>query len=188
MAIRGNAADIEAQRKASREKNRAYRERNREAIRVRQRAWDRAHKEQIAANLQRWRKNNPEKYRAQSRRQRAKNIEKVRARNRLFMKRWYQENKEAFNMGNWRSYLRRKYGLTPEQLEAMKEAQGHRCLICNQRRKLVVDHDHVTNRVRGLLCNACNCGIGHFCDDADLLRVAITYLTVPVRRVAIGGH
>lgn len=74
--------------------------------------------------------------------------------------------------------LRRKYGLTPEQVEAMKAAQDGRCAICQQepKKRLVVDHCHTTGRVRGLLCDGCNMSIGHLREDPNLFRRALEYL------------
>jgi hypothetical protein len=43
-------------------------------------------------------------------------------------------------------------------------------------RKLHLDHDHVTGRVRGLLCNLCNTGLGALADNEDLFLRAISYL------------
>jgi hypothetical protein len=40
----------------------------------------------------------------------------------------------------------------------------------------VVDHDHVTGRVRALLCNLCNAGIGHLRDDPQIMQAAIEYV------------
>src|SRR5689334_15698995 len=43
-------------------------------------------------------------------------------------------------------------------------------------KKLVVDHDHATDLIRGLLCSTCNTGLGCFKDDPKLFRKAIKYL------------
>ena len=50
------------------------------------------------------------------------------------------------------------------------------CTICGEEGDLVVDHDHKTNKVRGMLCNHCNRGLGHFKDDPQLLEFARIYL------------
>lgn len=50
------------------------------------------------------------------------------------------------------------------------------CVICGDSGKLVVDHDHQTGMVRGMLCNHCNRGLGHFRDDPMLLEFAAQYL------------
>ena len=50
------------------------------------------------------------------------------------------------------------------------------CVICGANEKLVVDHDHKTGKIRGLLCNHCNRGLGHFRDDPMLLEFATQYL------------
>lgn len=61
------------------------------------------------------------------------------------------------------------------QLKQIK-AEVKECVICGVREKLVVDHDHITGKVRGLLCNHCNRGLGHFRDDPMLLEFAAQYL------------
>jgi hypothetical protein len=50
------------------------------------------------------------------------------------------------------------------------------CIICGSEENLVVDHCHKTNIVRGMLCNHCNRGLGHFKDDPELLEFARIYL------------
>ena len=54
------------------------------------------------------------------------------------------------------------------------------CVICGDSGALVVDHDHVTGQIRGMLCNHCNRGLGHFRDDPMLLEFAAQYLYASV--------
>lgn len=54
--------------------------------------------------------------------------------------------------------------------------QNNKCLICCKVKKLVVDHDHNTGLVRGLLCDTCNRGIGYLKEEVEILRNAIKYL------------
>lgn len=65
--------------------------------------------------------------------------------------------------------------ISDEKLKELK-ATVTACVICGKNEKLVVDHDHQTGRVRGLLCNHCNRGLGHFRDDPILLEFAAQYL------------
>lgn len=75
--------------------------------------------------------------------------------------------------------LRRAYGITIFQYNAMLEDQGHVCRICGEApvRRLAVDHDHKTGRVRGLLCWNCNRGLQNFRDNPDALWAAVQYVT-----------
>jgi len=76
--------------------------------------------------------------------------------------------------------LRKAYGLSQQDYEQMCEVQEDRCAICGERprkeRDFCVDHDHVTGKVRGLLCRRCNLGLGNLRDDPMLLRQAAAYL------------
>lgn len=73
--------------------------------------------------------------------------------------------------------LKRKYDLTLESYDKMLLAQEGKCLICkNDEEKLVVDHDHMTGAVRGLLCSGCNRGLGFFKDKAENLQRAAEYV------------
>lgn len=72
-----------------------------------------------------------------------------------------------------------RYGLTIKAMADMAGRQRHLCLICKRRQKLVVDHDHKSTSIRGLLCNRCNVAVGLFGDNPDLLRAAIIYLEAP---------
>lgn len=77
--------------------------------------------------------------------------------------------------------LKRTYGITLEEYNALHSKQDGRCKICNQpetarNRSLAVDHDHKTGKVRGLLCGKCNMALGKFQDDERILASAIAYL------------
>lgn len=65
--------------------------------------------------------------------------------------------------------------ISDEKLKQIK-AEVKECVICGEQDKLVVDHDHVTGQIRGLLCNHCNRGLGHFRDSPMLLEFAAQYL------------
>lgn len=70
----------------------------------------------------------------------------------------------------------RKYGLTEVHYKKLRKNQGNRCAICKEVSKLVIDHNHETGSVRGLLCVFCNSGLGFFKDNRQYLWWAGQYL------------
>jgi len=72
--------------------------------------------------------------------------------------------------------LRAAYGITKKVRDYMARQINYLCEICNERISLVVDHDHITGLVRGLLCARCNRGLGHFDDNVELLTKAVEYI------------
>lgn len=76
---------------------------------------------------------------------------------------------------------RNKFGLTPEEYDAILAAQGGVCALCERPPmpgiSLHVDHDHGTGEIRGLLCVRCNNALGLFREDPDLLERAARYVT-----------
>lgn len=73
--------------------------------------------------------------------------------------------------------LENRYGITQKQLDAQVLFQESKCAICGiLDEKLHIDHDHKTNKVRGLLCGKCNRGIGLFNDSPELLANAQRFL------------
>jgi hypothetical protein len=83
------------------------------------------------------------------------------------------------------AYLYREYGITSKDYYKMHSDQSGLCKLCNKegftmaehhKLKLVVDHDHNTGKVRGLLCHNCNRALGLFKESIDSLNNAIRYL------------
>lgn len=87
-----------------------------------------------------------------------------------------------------RRILKSRYGITPEQFQELYDKQLGKCAICQQtyHSTLHIDHDHSNGQIRGLLCNNCNRGIGHFKDSTELLENASKYLTTS--KSDITGH
>lgn len=116
---------------------------------------------------------------------------------------WKRANKDKVKLQNRRRYLKHKdrltkqsvswnrnvgrfkrYNITKEEYESLLERQNGCCAICEKPqfelmgriRYLGIDHNHETGKVRGLLCDICNRGIGYFKDDFRLITKAINYL------------
>jgi hypothetical protein len=76
------------------------------------------------------------------------------------------------------SYVK-KYGITPSQYRELLKQQNSLCAICKKPspgRRLAVDHDHVTQQIRALLCSSCNSAIGLVGEDTQILAGMILYL------------
>lgn len=90
--------------------------------------------------LRLWIKANPDKWRGYERKYRSANKDVIRRIHNAMYK--------------WR------YGLSTLQVDAMVAEQRGKCLICNKKKKLVVDHCHKTGKIRGMLCASCNLHLG----------------------------
>ncbi|MGI8809928.1 MAG: endonuclease VII domain-containing protein [Acidimicrobiales bacterium] len=118
---------------------------------------------------------NPEPARKRTQEWRLANLERATA------------NQQAFvasggkRLADRKSYLKRKYGMTIEQYDAMLDAQGGGCCICGRPPRedisLHVDHDHSTGKVRGILCFCCNNALADFGEDPELLKKAASYVS-----------
>jgi hypothetical protein len=93
---------------------------------------------------------------------------------------WFQENRELTYSRYKVNRLKHIYGLTINEYNQMFVDQNGTCAICKKNqingKNLSVDHDHQTSKVRGLLCNNCNSGLGFFKDNIENLTEAINYL------------
>lgn len=107
----------------------------------------------MTKDSQRWNRNNPEKHKA------------------------------IYRKHNHRLNLRKRFGITVEEFDALFSACSGVCGICrnpeSRDRRLSLDHDHKTGELRGFVCSKCNLLIGGAKDDAALLRAAAEYLDKP---------
>lgn len=121
----------------------------------------------------------PEKYRERGRRYRANYPEKFRA----SVRKYEGENPDKVRSWQVRALLK-KYGMTVAQYDALLISQSGRCACCHnvlilgglKNLSAVVDHNHVTRKVRAILCSGCNMGIGHLGDDPARCEKAAAYL------------
>jgi hypothetical protein len=104
-----------------------------------------------------------------------------------YVKKWQRDHPDSVKATAHRKRLA-KYGLDETSYQAMLVAQDQACAICRRlfselpgragsaSRAVHIDHCHRTGRTRGLLCGACNLGIGKLGDDEAALRRAADYV------------
>ena len=104
----------------------------------------------------------------------------------LKMKRdYYHNNKEKFK-GSYLKYgrkylIKKRYGINEGEYQVLLDSQNGLCAICRvpqlgKHKFLSVDHNHLTGKVRGLLCNNCNHALGMVKDNPIILQKMINYL------------
>ena len=135
------------------------------------------------AATRQWEKSNPEKVKAQRMRSHYRHRDKNLQRMREYRESHLDEEKCR--------QLRRDFDITLETYDKILEQQNGVCAICGNEekgktKKLAVDHCHDTNKVRGLLCQNCNRGIGLLDDNPEVLQKAIDYLLSHGRPSIVG--
>ncbi len=88
----------------------------------------------------------------------------------------YMKSHPNYKLYNRKRNLKVKFNLSLEEFEMLSIKQNNKCAICGLQDKLYVDHDHKTGKIRELLCNCCNNGLGRFYDNVEVLQKAIDYL------------
>jgi hypothetical protein len=136
------------------ERNQKYRQKHKVRVKEAKRTYYQEHKEARGEYQRNYRRRNKEKVLA------ARKI-------------YYREHKERLQSDN----LFRNYGLSLTGWKILSEGQNNKCKICGQKTKLVVDHDHKTKIIRGLVCNSCNILLGMSHDNPAILMQAAKYLT-----------
>jgi len=119
-------------------------------------------REKIILRVKIWEKANPDKRNA--------------------IRRKYHRNHPDVRQRDNRNQCLRRHGLTLEDFNSRFQRQHGKCAVCEDLlvagRKTGIDHDHITGRIRGLLCINCNALLGHAKDSTDILQKAINYLRV----------
>lgn len=125
-----------------------------------------------------WRRDNPDKWAATLCRFRTDNLKALR----LSQKKSYHKNRNVSR--DWS--FKQKFGISLSDYETLVMLQSGLCAICmkpetvtnrGKVKSLAVDHNHITNKVRGLLCQKCNIGTGHLLLDVgpEILLAALEY-------------
>ncbi len=70
------------------------------------------------------------------------------------------------------AHYKKRYGITSKEADNLKKE----CELCGTTKNLHIDHNHETNKARGVLCDLCNKGLGQFKDSVENLEKAIKYL------------
>jgi hypothetical protein len=187
------AAYARAWRAKNKDRNREYEKEYRKKRREEDPEYRRDYAKEYA---KKWRAANPDKYRElwQRRAERIKNDPTLQERQRETQRRYNDRNrdKRRETWRNWAAEDRKKrperhraqsykklYGMTLEEYEQRAAAQSGRCAVCRlppKRGRLHVDHDHLTDKLRDLLCHGCNTAIGGLGDDPARLRAAADYV------------
>lgn len=125
-----------------------------------------------------YRTDNPEKVADATRKWRKNNREKSNATKRA----WVRKNLDKHNATRRKS----AYGISDVEFRSLFASQNGKCALCefvfpgmqtgDRNASPHVDHCHTTGKIRGLLCNSCNTGLGRFKDSTDLLLKAVSYL------------
>lgn len=93
------------------------------------------------------------------------------------LKAWRISNPRATSNNDKRARLKKKYGLSIEDVAAMRAQQEGKCAICERStQRLFVDHCHVKGHVRSLLCQTCNTFLGWYEKKADAILRFQTYV------------
>jgi hypothetical protein len=137
---------------------------------VKEQAWRDQNREKVREACRRYRERHREERNERARELHAKNPEKRRA----SYRKWAMSHKTELRY----TTRFRRYKITREEIEKIATDQENKCAVCHREfdRTPHVDHDHVSGKVRGLLCANCNLAIGSAGDSPDRLRAMAAYL------------
>lgn len=154
----------------------AYYLAHREQMSAYSKAYYWSHPEERRAYANDYRSKHRDKYIKACRVNRADNLEERRAYDRDYLQKNWAKLRPRKRINRWSS----KYGLSKEGFDSLLKKQGGVCAVCQKAnwnsRGPQVDHNHITGRVRGILCNRCNASLGMAGDDIRIVRLMVKYL------------
>ena len=148
---------------------------HRKEINAANRKWKSKNKVKVKKDLYKYRLENKGKIRSISRKSYHKNKRKYKNRIKAYHHKYYIENKDRLRKQNHEYYLehkdeareyskkyhlKNKYDLSIEEWTKLCNRQKGVCAICHRKTKLVIDHNHKTGKIRGILCIHCNMLLG----------------------------
>lgn len=145
------------------------------------------HREEALEYMEKWHRDNKDREREYGikNRDRFNSLAKNRywkypEKNRSRARDWRKKQPQYSKNKDMDTRIKRTFGISLDQYNYMLSKQDNKCAICfgknHNNKKLAIDHDHITGKVRGLLCSRCNTVIGLAKDSGDLLRKIINYI------------
>lgn len=125
--------------------------------------WRQKHKEELKESKKKWYQDHKEEQKENK-------------------KKYYQDHKEERKEYDKRRHYKKMYNLTLEEIDQILIKQNHKCALCGMsllETKRCTDHSHKTNKVRGILCDRCNKGLGffqYFYDNPEFFKKTIKYI------------
>jgi len=161
--------------KKRQQNNRNYYLKNKDKIKAKAAQYYATNKEKVLKRIAEKHKENPEVMRKRVNDYYHGNPE-YKEKSKEYSRTWVGKNPDKRKTHTRNSRIR-AYGISPERYQEMLEAQGNRCAICvkENNRAMVIDHDHTTGAVRGLLCDGCNLSLGHI-EREGFLEIALKYI------------
>lgn len=120
-------------------------------------------------------------YRCRPCRKKYRRREEVKARTSAYNKKYALDNPELMKQKDRKNMLKRFWNMSVKEYETLSNKQNGTCALCdktesNPHKRLCIDHDHKTGKIRGLLCDNHNRAMGLFKDSIEDLEKAIEYL------------
>jgi hypothetical protein len=137
--------------------------------------WYAKHKQEQLQRTRAWYQKNRKKMSENGKVYAMENKVQIKERKHKYHQRYYQERKSIYKDRK----LKYKYGISLKEFEYLLIKQDNKCAICKNSlsdQTTVIDHEHSSNKIRGILCRSCNTGLGFFGDDPEILNQAVAYL------------